>query len=423
MWIFYKIFNKELLRRLATALTLGVNSGIVYAFLVSTTTAYLKDSGLPLTVIGFFSISTMPFSLKYFWSPFLDNYKLKLLPVNFGQRKSWILVMQFFLFLSIASFGFIDITKNMSWALALLVLIGFLGATSDISLEAYRIELFSKKESGMGYSLVVYGFRIGFIISGIFGLWLSSKLPWKDVFIVIAAFILPCMVIIAISPDKKILQKNSRILSYKKWVLFYFWEPIKEFTKLPNFMFVLLVIAFYKVSDAYLDSMSLPFLMDIGFSKSEIAGIAKTCSMFGAIVGTLIGGILITKLELKINLLLAETLAAITNLQFLIFLKVEKSLMILGVINFIESLSYGISNITLITYMSSLCSKKFTATHYAILISISAFSKGLLSPTSGFVAENFGWQNFFVISSMFSIPSIFCIYLLYWHKNNRASVI
>jgi PAT family beta-lactamase induction signal transducer AmpG len=415
------IFNGRLWQRLLTALILGVNSGIVYAFLVSTTTAYLKDSGLSLTIIGFFSVSTIPFSLKYFWSPFLDNYKLKLFTDDFGQRKSWIILVQVFLAIAIASFGFIDIASHMSFALALLVAIGFLGATSDISLEAYRIELFSKKESGIGYGFVVYGFRVGFIISGIFGLWISTILAWQYVFIVIATFILPCIAIIAISPDKKVLKINAKKMTYKDWFKAYFLEPIKVFIKTPNFILILFVIAFYKVSDAYLDSMSLPFLMDIGFSKKEIAEVAKVCNVIGALLGTFLGGVLIIKLKLRVNLLLAETLAAITNFQFLIFLKVEKSLIVLGAINFVESLSYGISNITLITYMSSLCNKKFTATHYAILISISAFSKGLLSPTSGFVAENFGWQNFFIISSAFSIPSILCIYLLYWRKSHSIT--
>ena len=171
--------NNPLIQRLATVLTIGLNSGIVFAFLVTTTVAYFKDAGLSLAIIGFFSIKTLPFSFKYFWSPFADNYKLRLFPINFGQRKSWILLMQAFLFISIALFGFIDVNQHIIAVLVLLLLIGFFGATHDIALEAYRIELFSKGETGIGNGFVVYGYRVGFIISGIFALYLSTVIAWK----------------------------------------------------------------------------------------------------------------------------------------------------------------------------------------------------------------------------------------------------
>ncbi len=414
--------NNPLIQRLATVLTIGLNSGIVFAFLVTTTVAYFKDAGLSLAIIGFFSIKTLPFSFKYFWSPFADNYKLRLFPINFGQRKSWILLMQAFLFISIALFGFIDVNQHIIAVLVLLLLIGFFGATHDIALEAYRIELFSKGETGIGNGFVVYGYRVGFIISGIFALYLSTVIAWKYVFIVLALFILPCMAIIWFSHDEKIIAKKIRKLNYREWFISYFLEPVKEFIKTPKFGLVLLTIAFYKVGDVYLDGMLIPFLMDIGFSKNEIAGVAKTCGMAGTIIGTLLGGILIAKVKFRINLLLSEFLAAFTNLQFLIFLKIQKNLVVLGTINFIESLSYGLTNITLITYMSSFCNKKFTATYFAILVSISQLSRSLISPTSGVVAETFGWQNFFIVSTLLSVPSILCIYLLYWYHNHKLPI-
>ena len=411
------LFSKKFIQKLITALIIGLNSGIVFAFLVTTTVAYFKDAGLSLAMIGFFSVKTLPFSFKYFWSPFADNYKLKLFPSHFGQRKSWMLLMQAFLFISVASFGFIDVNQHITAVLILLLIIGCLGAVHDTSLEAYRIELFSKKEAGIGNSFVVYGFRIGFIISGIFALYLSTVIAWKYVFIVLALFILPCMIVIWFSHDERIIAEKIHKLNYREWFASHFIEPVKEFLKIPKFTLVLLTIAFYKVGDVYLEGMSIPFLLDIGFSKNEIAGIAKTFGMIGTIIGTFLGGMLIAKLKFRINLLLSEAIAALTNLQFLIFLKIQKNLVVLGTINFIESLSYALSNITLITYMSSFCNRQFTATHYAILISISQLSRSLLSPTSGVVAENFGWQNFFIISTLFSIPSILCIYLLYWYYN------
>ena len=225
---------------------------------------------------------------------------------------------------------------------------------------------------------------------------------------------------VCFSDDKIRYNEKKKKLNYKIWFANKFIEPIKILITIPKFVLVLITIAFYKASDAYLDTMSIPFLMDIGFSKNEIAGVAKTCGIIGVVIGTFIGGILIMKTQFKFNLIFAEILASITNLQFLIFLTIKNNIVVLGVINLIESISYGMSNIILITYMSSLCNKKYIATHYAILISFSGLVRLFLSPTSGFVVETYGWYNFFVVSSLLSIPSLFCIYLLYWY-NKRLS--
>ena len=245
-------------------------------------------------------------------------------------------------------------------------------------------------------------------------------MEWKYVFFILSLFILPCIILVYFSDDKSQYKEEDKKLNYKAWLSNKFVEPIKILMTIPRFGLVLTTIAFYKVGDAYLDAMSIPFLMDIGYSKNVIAGVAKSCGIIGVIIGTFIGGILIAKTQFKFSLILAEILASITNLQFLIFLIIKNNLTLLGIINLVESISYGISNIILITYMSSLCNKKHVATHYAILISLSALTKSFLSPTSGVVIENYGWQNFFIISSLLSIPSLFCIYLLYWHNKKLS---
>lgn len=416
-----KIFNTKLLKALITALTIGVNSGLIYAFLVTTTTTYFKDIGISVVIIGFLSIKTLPYSFRYLWSPFIDSYSAKVFPKNFGLRKSWIISMQFILFISIMTFGYINIENNIYLLLLLLIFIGFIGATYDVAMEAYRIELFSKGASGIGNAFVVYGFRIGFIISGIFGLFLSTIMEWKYVFLILSLFILPCIIVVYFSEDKTLCSMEKKKLNYKVWFSNKFIEPIKVLMSIPRFSLILTTIAFYKVSDAYLDTMSIPFLMDVGFSKNEIAGVAKSCGIIGVIIGTFTGGVLIAKKQFKFNLIFAEIIAAITNLQFLIFLTAKNNLTLLGIVNLIESVSYGMSNIILITYMSSLCDRKHLATHYAMMISFSGLTKSFLSPTSGIIVENFGWQNFFIISSLLSIPSLFCIYLLYWRNKDGAA--
>lgn len=241
--------NLKLLIKLFTALIIGINSGLVYTFLLITTTAYFKDLSMSLTFIGLLSIKTAPYSFKYFWSPILDNCKLPFFPKNFGQRKTWMLSSQIILILLIASFGFINIKSNVCLGVILLLFIAFIGATYDIALEAYRIELFSKKTAATGNGFVIYGFRLGFIISGIFGLYLSTLIAWKYVFIILSAFILPCCIVVFFSKDKKVLS-NQNQKNYKEWLKSYFISPIQEILKIKKVLLILMIIAFYKVGDA-----------------------------------------------------------------------------------------------------------------------------------------------------------------------------
>ena len=415
-----KIINITLIKTLITILVLSINSGLVYSFLVIVSTTYFKDIGLQISIIGFTSIKIMPYSLKYLWSPFIENNRINFFRQNFDTKQSCILYAQLFLMIFIGFFGYIPIEGNIFLLTLYLLIIGFFGATHDIAMEAYRIEMFLTKKLGVGNIIAVYGFKVGFIISGVFCLYLSTKIDWKYVFIILSLFIFLCMLVTYYSQHKseyKVLKdsKNDK----KIYCLDNLIESLKMLVSIPRFRLIIILIAFYKASDAYLDTLSIPFLLEIGFSKNEIAGTAKLFGLIGVIIGTFIGGLLVSKISLKYSLFSAEVLSSITNLQFFILLKIKTNLLLLGVINLIESISYGISNIVLMTYMSSLCHKQYAATHYALLISLSSFTRALLAPTSGIIVQKFGWQNFFILSSLFSIPSLLCIFILYFYKKQN----
>ena len=166
------------------------------------------------------------------------------------------------------------------------------------------------------------------------------------------------------------------------------------------------------MSDGYLDAMLIPFLFELGFTKAQIAGYATSVMIIASLMGTYIGSYFITRYSMIKNLLCAELLAATTNLTFITLAVTGSSGLLLSCVAFIESFCSGVCNIILINYMSVLCHRKFTATHYAILISISGLTRTLLASTSGLVVIEAGWINFFIISAFLSVPSLFCIYLL-----------
>jgi MFS transporter, PAT family, beta-lactamase induction signal transducer AmpG len=401
-----------LFSRLITALVLGINSGLVYALLGSTFTAYLDEMHVHLITIGFLTLRFLPYQSKPLWAPIVDNVGLPFFPVSFGQRKSWMIATQCILIICIITLGSLDINQYFSLVCCMAVLTAFFAATYDIAMEAYRIELFKKNQLNKGSSFVVYGFRIGLITSGSFGLYLSSLIGWQWTFITMAALIIPCMIVVLFSKDTKKIPRRSAPIKFKQWFVSSFLHPIVKLYRIPNFYIVFLLVAFYKMSDGYLDAMLIPFLFELGFTKAQIAGYATSVMIIASLMGTYIGSYFITRYSMIKNLLCAELLAATTNLTFITLAVTGSSGPLLSCVAFIESFCSGVCNIILINYMSVLCHRKFTATHYAILISISGLTRTLLASTSGLVVTEAGWINFFIISAFLSVPSLFCIYLL-----------
>lgn len=367
---------------------------------------------IPLITIGFLTIRALPYHSKPLWAPIIDNVGLPFFSNNFGHRKSWILVLQCALIISIISLGLLDITTNFALVVFVIVITAVLAATHDTAMDAYRIELFASTQEARGTAFVIYGFRGGLFASGVLGLYLSSLIGWQWTFITMALLIIPSMVIVFLSKDHKKTPPRPKHIHFNHWLKDSFLKPLEALRKIPNFYIIIALIGFYKLSDGYLDSMLMPFLMDLGFSKPEIATYATPVMILAGLLGTYAGSFFIARNHLITNLFCAELLAAITNLTFIILAIIGKSGFLLICVSFLESFCSGISNIILIHYMSVLCNRKFTATHYAILVCISGLTRTLLASTSGLVVIEAGWVNFFIISTFLSVPSLFCIFLL-----------
>jgi len=403
-----------------TSFIIGINSGLSYALLGSSFTAYLKDNNIDLITIGLLSLRLIPYSFKFLWAPIVDSLNINLFASGFSRRKSWLITTQILLLFSIISLGIFNIEKHFYLVCTISFITSFLAATYDIAMEAYRIELFRQNQLNRGTLFNVLGFRFGLILSGAGSLYLSSIMSWQQVFLIIAALIIPCILIISKSTETQqqiTLSKSTFKACFKE----NFLQAFTSLLKLPHFLVIAMVISFYKLSDAYLDTMLLPFLLDMGYSKIQLATITKTIGIGATVGGAVIGAYLIEKYNIIKLLAITELLAASSNLLFISLIKSQTNSNLLMIIMCVENIISGICNIVLISYMSSLCTKKFAATHFAILISISGLSRTLFSTSSGWIATHYGWLKFFFVSSFLSIPSLICIYALMRLNNSIKS--
>lgn len=409
------------IKNLATIFFLGISSGLPLSLILSTLKAFLVDGGIDLKTIGFFSLISLPYTFKFLFAPIMDSCRVPLLSNLIGQRKSWIVLTQILLISFIASLGIIDINNiNISLAVTLSVLIAFASASQDIVIDAYRIELIKKEDQGLAAGFYIYGYRIGMLISGAAALAMSQFFAWEKVFIAMAGCMsIAAVITLFIEESRKNWQPKYDNLP--SWFKISVIEPFKDFSNHNNWFLILLFIAFFKLADAFAGNLTLPFLLDIEFTKVEIASIVKTFGLFATLFGVFCGGIIVKKLGIVKSLWIAAVAQIVSNLVFSYLANVGHNTELLYAVIFIENFSGGIGDAVFVTYLSSLCSIEFSATQYSLLISLATFARSMLSSSAGIVAEKLGWYYFFIFSAVIALPGLVFLYFVENKQKTKKS--
>ena len=419
---------------------LGFTSGLPYILIFSTLSLWLRDKGVDLTLIGFFAWISITYSLKFLWSPLVDRFSIPILDF-FGSRKSWIIFSQiliiFFLFLISkisleVTFGDWAISKSnnptepflhesfLRESIIILAILSFFvalfGSFQDIAIDAFRIELADINEQGNLAAYYQFGYRGAILTAGSFALIYADLYSWSDAYLLMSFLMIIGLVALMITPEKLNIYKKD--LSF----LDNFYEPIKDFLKRFNLFaasMLLLIIATYRLTDIVMGPMANPFYIDMGFSKTEIGSVVKIVALIASIIGLFLGGILIKRAGLYRSLLFGACAVMISNVLFAIVAISEPNLNLLSIIVFTDSFSAGIVGTVNIAFLTSLVSKQFTATQYALLTSFMMLPGKIFSGFSGILADylqsitgaEYGWMLFFIFTSMLAIPSIILIFL------------
>jgi PAT family beta-lactamase induction signal transducer AmpG len=387
-------------------LALGFASGLPRALTASTLAAYLQDYGISLSAIGLFSLVAIPYSIKFFWSPLLDQFSAPFIFKKLGHRKGWISLINLLIVLTIFSMGAINPADNIYTLALSALLLAFLSASLDIVIDAFRIELLSDEDQGTGAAAAVFGYRLGMLASGAGALYIAHFYDWKLCFEVMS-YLMIIGIIATMLCREKPHKKPIIFHSLSSWSKNAFISPLLDFIKRPHAADILLLIVFYKMSDAFAGTLTTPFLMNIGFNKQEIATIVKVYGFAATVIGFFIGGQFIKSLGYNRALFWGVILQMISNLVFVIQANAGHDELVLTLAISVENMASGISSAALVAYISTLCNKSFTATQYALFSALAVTASTVLSSPAGYVAEYTGWITFFVISSILSLPSIY----------------
>jgi PAT family beta-lactamase induction signal transducer AmpG len=392
-----KYFNKRMLINLLQ----GFSSGVPLLLTGSTLQALLTDNKVDLGTIGLFSLVGLPFSFKFLWAPFLDTYKLPFL----GRRRGWMLVTQLSLFFSIFTIGSIDPHSNIKSLIFISFLVNFFGASQDIVLDAYRREYFKDDMQLMGLAASVssMGYRIAVIITGAVALALADHLSWKIVYFLMSLNMLVGISTTFFCPELPLPSGTPQNL--KTAVI----EPFRNFFQKDHSYFFILFILLYKVGDSMAGSMTTPFILSLGFTKTEIATIVKIFGVIATVSGGFLGGYLLIRLGLKKSLFIFGIFQMLSTFVFSWLAISGKNYAVLTFTILFENSTAGMGSAAFTAFMAELCDIRFSATQFALLTSLMAIPRVLISASTGFLAQSLGWPAFFLLCGFIAIPGLLVI--------------
>lgn len=392
-----KTWKEALLnRRVNAVLLLGFSSGIPLALTGATLQAWLTDAKVSLVDIGLFSLVGAPYGFKFLWAPFMDRF----VPPLFGRRRGWLIVTQVLTALAIAMMALLDPAEHR-FALALgAFLVAFFSASQDIVVDAYRTDVLEPEERGPGAAYYITGYRIAMLISGAVALALAEHIPWRTVYLLMAATMGIGVLATLIAPEPKTPPAAPRSLT--EAVV----QPFFEFFKRRGAIEVLLFIVLYKLDVIIATALTTPFMMSLGFSKDEIAAVTKVFGMIATIAGTMAGGVLMVKLGMRRALLYFGIAQGISGFTFAMLAHAGKDHALMVASIAAENFFSGMGTAAFSAFLMSLCDPRFTATQYALLTSFMAQSRVVGSAPSGWLAQTLGWENYFYLSILVSIPGL-----------------
>ncbi|MGN6671031.1 MAG: AmpG family muropeptide MFS transporter [Candidatus Nucleicultricaceae bacterium] len=401
--------------RILSIFLLGFASGMPFFLTLATLHARMSEAGISKTLIGFFVLLTLPYSLKFIWAPIIDTLKLPVLNDLLGHRKSWMISSQLLLVIALFNLGTSDPVTNIIGVAVWTLVVSFLSATQDIVVEAYRVEILQRNQIGAGATASNLGYRLGLWVSGAGALYLAAHFSWEVAYAFMAATVAIGIVTTLLSPEplgldqaspaiKKLKPHNSLKQHFIAEAYTLFRHALRSLYRERNWATIVLFILFYKLSDTMLNIMSIPFLLEIGFSKLEIAHVAKSFGIGAMIFGGIIGGLMIARYPILHALILCSALQIFASLMFMTQASLGKNLPMLFITIGIENLACGLGSAAFVTYLSYLCQRPFTASQFALLTSLGSLSRLVFSGAYGWLADQLSWFTFYASGTVLCIP-------------------
>jgi PAT family beta-lactamase induction signal transducer AmpG len=392
------------------ALFLGISSGFAFAMIGATLATRLAQHGISKGAVTAFALTFLAYNLKFLWAPLVDHVRLPLLG-RFGQRRSWLWLSGALVMAAVAFLGVADPRESLVLVAAAAIAVGFAGATFDIIIDAYRIELLEPRQLGAGSGMSQYGWRIGAAAAGGLALVLAARFGWTFAYVACAAFALPAMLVGVFAGEPSRHRAPAQPRGLIGAVAAYF-GPLLEFLRRQGALVVLLFVLVHKIGDT-LANLTLRLLFeDLGFTNDEVAFYDVGIGFAALLAGILVGGVLYARLGMKRSVLISLVLMAVSNLSFAALAAAGHTNPGMAAAIGFENFASGIGGVTVVAYLSALCNLRFTATQYALLSALASIAGRLLTgTTAGGLIDTMGYVNFYLLTTLVALPGV----VLFWY--------
>ena len=431
-------------RRMLRILLLGAISGFPWVIIGSSLSLWLKEEGLSRSTIGWAGLIFAVYAFNYLWAPLIDRIKIPWLTSKVGHRRSWIIIMQIIILLSLIFWNFVDPTKNLALVITVGLIIAIASATQDITVDALRIEQIGENEGKSmqaGAAIAVVGWWTGYKLGGVVALnsaeyfqKLGFENYWQITFLVLGIIIIACNIALMFVHEK---QKNERFETQKKtdksiqsrlgrsniitkiisWISGTVAGPIVSFFEKNGFKIALGILSFvflFKIGEAFLGRMSIIFYKEIGFSKTDIAIYSKGLGWITTVIFTLLGGLFAIRSGVIKAMFVSGILMASTNLLFSLLAWSGKSELLFAIAVIFDDMAAAFATVAFVAFISMLVDRTYTATQYALLASIGTAGRTTLAASSGAMVDwlNGDWGIFFILTAVMVIPSLIFLYII-----------
>jgi MFS transporter, PAT family, beta-lactamase induction signal transducer AmpG len=405
------VFN----RRILICVFTGFASGMPLYVLLQLVPAWLRDEGVSLAEIGLFALVGIPYTWKFMWAPLMDRW----VPPFLGRRRGWMIVCQIALLLSIGLMGAYQPAQS-TWLIAwFAVAVAFFSASQDVVLDAYRREILPDAELGLGNSVHVQAYRISSLVPGSLALILADILPWSSVFWITGGFMAVGIILTLVidEPDTE----APPVMGLRAAVV----APFAEYLQRKGWRGLLLVLGFmflYKIGDNMATALATPFYLDMGFSKTQIGLVAKHAALWPAIIGGLLGGVVMIRLGINRSLWLFGVVQLVSILGFAVLASAGDVIWLLAAVISFEYLGVGMGTAAFTAFIARETSKVFAATQFALFTALASLPRTFANASTGIIVEQTGWVNFFLLCAVLALPGmILLIWIAPW-RNGELQV-
>ena len=392
------------------ALFLGVSSGFAFSMVGATLTTRLAQHGIDKSAVTAFALTFLAYNFKFLWAPIVDNVRLPLIG-RFGQRVSWLWLLGVLVMAAVAFLGSVDPGEALYAVAVAAIIVGIAGATFDIIIDAYRIELLEPRQLGVGSGMSQYGWRIGSAAAGALALVLAARVGWTAAYVACAAFALPAMLVGLVMGEPPRHREPVKPRGVGEAMVAYF-TPLTEFMRREGALVVLLFVLIHKIGDT-LANLTLRLLFsDLGFTYDEVAFYDVGVGFIALLVGIFVGGIAYARLGMKRSVLISLVLMAVSNLSFAALAAAGHTNLGMAAAVGFENFASGIGGVTVVAYLSALCNLRFTASQYALLSALASIAGRVLTGTTvGALIKSIGYVNFYLLTTLVALPGVF----LFWY--------